>query len=110
MNPKNYCTLEYAQKLVDAGIVLETDFVWFHFKGGWQIIKGDGSHLSNDCIPAPQFQDVWDELPEGSYLRKYRDEAGIIKTAASILDAQVDFVNDNLTNAAIALLIWVKEK
>jgi hypothetical protein len=28
LNPKNYCTREYAQKLVDAGIVLETDQVW----------------------------------------------------------------------------------
>jgi hypothetical protein len=30
MNPLNYASLEASKRLVEAGIVLETESVWFH--------------------------------------------------------------------------------
>jgi hypothetical protein len=80
MNPNNYASLEAAQRLVDAGIMLEkTDCVWIYarhipLKGAgrtWQLFDRrslmavEVTEQRPDCmIPAVQFAEVWRELPE----------------------------------------------
>lgn len=103
MNPENYCTQPYAQKLIDNGIVLDTDFYWTKksfFTEEWELgIDIEGFvHL-----PAPCFTEVWRELPENTWLRK--SEGNSVK----IMNADNSYYgyNENLANAAIDLLIFV---
>jgi L-lysine 2,3-aminomutase len=43
MNELNYASLEASKRLVEAGIVLETQSVWFHgTKGTWHLSEREG--------------------------------------------------------------------
>ena len=89
MNPLNYASLEASKRLIDAGIMLETDF--YHCPIGLK--DGDRENRASDnivyeireslgrfapglhnqyykrCIPAPSMAEVWRELPpQGCYL------------------------------------------
>lgn len=117
MNHKNYCTLEYAQKLVDAGIVLKTDAAWkWLSRDKIYLLCHKDTIVNHDYIPAPQFQDVWDELPDLLTINK-RIFARTMSTIDGIhyisYHSGNDWIStqksDNPTNAAIDLLLWVKE-
>ena len=68
MNPLNYATLEASKRLVDAGIVLETEKVHFQIGDVWflrdRMCAGSNLIPSKICIPAPSMAEVWRELPE----------------------------------------------
>jgi hypothetical protein len=116
MNPNNYCTLEMARRLVEAGIVLETDMQWAEVQDSygspaWELNESWGEY------PAPSMAEVWRELPRhqtflqrGEYFSICfladwkRDEENLYH-----LEYCSDlFYADNPTDAICELLIWVK--
>ena len=123
MNELNYASLEASKKLVDNGIILETDVAW-----AWidQNPKGTVAeeylrptlylkHFLPDtwftCIvPAPCFTEVWRELPEqndNEYLRVFKDEG---KTFCGYGEYADRWCHVNPTDALIDLLVWLKGK
>ena len=123
MNKDNYCSLEAAQKLVDAGIVLETDFVWRLGADGWKLLNKDWvtNMMSNtyESYPAPSFAEIWRELPDEIELE---DDGGSIalsvfksgKTtyAGYYLNKDEEVYEEkessNPADALAELLIWAK--
>ena len=61
MNLSNYSSLEASQRLVAAGIVLETEAYW-HCCNGFCELKSFKDGKIN--YPAPSMAEVWRELPE----------------------------------------------
>lgn len=60
-------SLEWAQKLVDAGIVLDTEFCWIQDVSGWHLISKYIKEVSTFCqnnnsIPAPLACELKDYL------------------------------------------------
>jgi hypothetical protein len=136
MNPQNYATLEASKRLVKAGIVLETDYVWcwivsIHPKDEWKLLLVDTDsyktfhyYRPERCIPAPCFCEAWRELPNfidrnGLYLQpnlvKLANEDEDYPERCSAFYAHLDdrpvpcvHQNNNPTDALIDLLIWVK--
>jgi hypothetical protein len=117
MNPNNYGTREACQRLVDAGIVLETDFCFDKASvipdkvREWP--KGvDEGHL--DFVPAPSMAEVWRELPEVLTIGGLICDPSIGKFECRSYasynwfhQSQVYFDNTNPTDALIDLLIWL---
>ena len=111
MNQDNYCSLEVAQRLVDAGIVLETE-CFYDLKSELHLNRGmTGKRLVREgCLPAPCFAELWRELPQSadnmlSTLRKfYGDNISLTFLFRRLFDIahNIDF--------AITLLIWVTEQ
>lgn len=72
MNQENYCSLNVAQKLVDAGIVLETDAVWVKWysrdypSGEWRLMYRDlvQEEELSELLSVPSFAEIWRELPD----------------------------------------------
>jgi hypothetical protein len=63
-NPLNYASLEASKRLVEAGIVLETDFYHCFWEPDQEwILIANGEQLEDD-IPAPTLAEVWRELPK----------------------------------------------
>jgi hypothetical protein len=117
MNKNNYCTLEAAQRLVDAGIVLETEAIWVKWYFGsstvydrdpyeWRLMYKGLSESDCGSIPAPSMAEVWRELPAGTTLYRGNDlsEAFIYPPFRS----KISKIDANPTDALIDLLIWVK--
>jgi len=101
MNPLNYATLEASKRLVDAGIVLETDCVWDEF---WRIELKYARQEKK--TPAPSMAEVWRELPSmdlGVY--KIDDRISIY---SGFGEGYTE--NTNPTDALIDLLIWVRKE
>ena len=73
MNPNNYASLEASRRLIEAGIVLETDFYHYvpypkQYPDKSEIIsKKDISPLKPiqgvEFYPAPSMAEAWRELP-----------------------------------------------
>ena len=108
MNQSNYVSQPVAQKLVGAGIVLETDFVWRLGADGWKLLNKDWvtNMMSNtyESYPAPCFAEIWRELPSGTRVIN-RD----IQTQVYINYADKDDIfNTNPADAIAEFLIWVK--
>ncbi len=110
MNEQNYGSREACQRLVDAGIVLETETYWTKDDGDLKI--SHFSYISIDrrfAIPAPSPAEVWREL-WGSitgYLRiGYFGDSTFIEVPFT----GPEYQNTNLTDALIDLLIWVKRR
>jgi hypothetical protein len=115
MNPNNYCTLEAAKRLVEAGIVIDTDFYHVkHLSGGyWQQSIRSKNELLNipienvaEVLPAPSMAEVWRELPDSVQL--FKDP--IIKQTVARLFNSSTFAGTNTTDALIELLIWVRRE
>jgi hypothetical protein len=115
MNPNNYCTLKAAQRLAAAGIVMETEAVWYR--------RWDRSDLIELCLrsqkplyviyPAPCFAEVWRELPEDNgklivlieqWLSETKEDWFHCDPELCVLEAVRDI------NLLVSLLIWVREK
>ena len=63
MNTQNFASLEACKRLLDAGIVLETDCYW-HFndwKYEWQLKYRDYFIENWGLVPAPSMAEVWRE-------------------------------------------------
>ena len=106
MNPDNYGTLEPCQRLVAAGIVLETDYVWvMRFHGElWELIPKPETPFRYQ-VPAPSMAEVWKELPDGiTFVRNKRHGDG------AWCQYSKPFISTNPTDAMIDLLIWLAEK
>ncbi len=118
MNPLNYCTREAAQRLVDAGIVLETDFYYCKTHKGWKLHPKQKAKKYNwlAVIPAPSPAEVWRELPDSFgasttlIIEKHDNEqiAGYFDWDTE--DFNAFFRNTNLTDALVDLLIWVRKE
>ena len=119
MNEQNYGSREACQRLVEAGIVLETDASryestlpepakWMLKNSGWK----DGSK-----VPASSMAEAWRELPEKKTIQGMLCSLMIYKrlgcTCASYWwheEEVVSFFNTTPTDALIDLLIWVKKE
>jgi hypothetical protein len=123
MNELNYASLEASKKLVENGIMLETDAVWvkWYFDGSilsdrnpyeWRLQYKALTQTDFESIPAPCFTEVWRELPESitkggtiQYLEMGKTGS---KTYAAYDFADEYVLFDNPTDALAELLIWVK--
>lgn len=125
MNPLNYASLEASQRLVNAGMVLETEAWWSQVPrdntdGGstetvweWKLCNSPTVDPKRS-VPAPSMSEIWRELPE--YIDEY--ELRIVKSndmlLASYMKGRVITLygcrNTNPTDALIDLLIWVTEQ
>jgi hypothetical protein len=121
MNKDNYVTLPVAQRLVAAGIVLETEAVWspiFDFDltapglpvpiKDWELIQKDqitGSIWAAKSAPAPSMSELWRELPEGTITLNGIDR----ELYCSCQGSQI-LHNATPCDALAELLIWVKEQ
>ena len=112
MNTQNYASLEASKRLHDAGIVLETDFVWRLGADGWKLLTKDWVRdmMSNtyESLPAPSMVEVWRELPDNVDLGRNKG----INYAGLELESggYKEFENINPADALAELLIWVKEQ
>jgi hypothetical protein len=111
MNKDNYVTLPVAQRLVAAGIVLETEQYWYISPLGsvWRIRLGDEltstMKLPQFSIPAPSMSELWRELPEGTITLNGIDR----ELYCSCQGSQI-LHNATPCDALAELLIWVKEQ
>jgi hypothetical protein len=103
MNPNNYGTQPACQRLLDAGIVLETDAWWIlGFDGKYSLV-----HCATDVmravvkdrpgsVPAPSMAEVW---------REYRKHVPDYQNRGKLWNALRE---EKVVDALIDLLIWVK--
>jgi hypothetical protein len=130
MNLLNNATLEASKRLVEKGIVLETDCyhisVCQTIEGDWQwtvIERTDLSVMANfDKIPAPCMADVWRELPDlfkpdnesSGFLTMQKvgafTEVGYERIIHGQSKVIKSFENTNPTDALIELRIWLEEQ
>ena len=120
MNEQNYGSLEACKRLAEAGIVIETDFVWVPFSdgGGWDIVFRPWAKSPE--IPAPSMAEVWRELPRYIKVKGYHYEKLLTAepdgfTCAHYSDLQRNYTifrgdSQNPTDALIDLLIWVRKQ
>jgi hypothetical protein len=112
MNPNNYGTLEACQRLVDAGIVLETDCWWQWSKEyGWRIYPAINPEVCEEIkyLPAPSMVEVWRELLSNNNvcLSGQQDGETTVWTYSGWKQTSPDISNINPTDALIDLLIWL---
>lgn len=121
MNEQNYASLDASKRLIDAGIVLDTEAMWI------QALDGSGAilvHCSTDLmravaldrdgsIPAPSMAEVWNELPEiynGKYIHLEKDDGWTFVSYEVNNDPNVVKRSANPTDALIDLLIWARRE
>ena len=128
MNPNNYASLEASKRLVEAGIVLETEAIWRknrdrRVEPGYYLTRKALYHRKTD-IPAPSMAEVWRELPKlivygGLVLEKVlcqRDDSDdnfasyCWEPTSGYCEAKALYKNTNPTDALIDLLIWVRKE
>ena len=116
MNEANYASLEASKRLVEAGIVLETDALWvkWYFDTStntnyspyeWRLMHKGLTQDDLESIPAPSMAEVWRELPEGTYLHK-----NTFDTEAAFGVKEYSIRDESPTDALIDLLIWVRKE
>jgi len=117
MNPQNYASLEASKRLIEAGIVLETDFYWVYCKKSKAAVPilvswNDPSWLRKSA----HFRKSYPALSMGEAFMELPCEAVVYKGAeeyfAYLLTSQreVTFNNTNPIDALIDLLIWVRSE
>jgi len=110
MNTQNYASLEASKRLHDAGIELETDFVWRLGADGWKLLTKDWVRdmMSNtyESLPAPSMAEVWRELPDSTCVNKDGDHTKCWIDSKTSLKV---FQSTNPTDALIDLLIFVRK-
>lgn len=113
MNEQNYASLEASQRLVDAGIVLETETVWFFSTTGWELVQRYAQHpVNRHYCPAPSMAEAWRELPErvNNMTLKVRKSGDNTEVCYDSHGPYVLKVNTNFADALIDLLIWVRKE
>jgi hypothetical protein len=111
MNQLNHASLGASQRLVAAGIVLETEQKWRIADDGTACLVNSKDYegtvwFSFKLIPAPSMAEVWRELPENTKLLKGVMD-GTDWTVASTTNYGTA-VYENPCDALADLLIWVK--
>ena len=107
MNTQNFASLEASMRLVEAGIVLETEKVWFFSTTGWELVDRYDKHKVNKhYLPAPSMAEVWRELPDSTCINKDGDYTKCWVDSNMSLKV---FQNENPTDALIDLLIFVRK-
>ncbi len=103
MNLNNYASPEASKRLADAGIVLETEAVWYKFPDtDWKLGRiGYEIDKYSIHIPAPSMAEVWRELPTGTRMIKGNDTYEVWLTEKPLASC----INVNPTDALIDLLI-----
>ena len=104
MNNLNHASFKASKKLHDAGIILETDFI---YNSDGKLLYSPLVERRDGDIPAPSMIEVWRELPDGTELSK---NGLVYASIESDEGFYKEFVSDNPTDALIDLLIWVKEQ
>jgi hypothetical protein len=130
MNQENYCSLNVAKRLIDTGIVLETDYYWATYsESTLQSIRDAGKvyprpylvtkesihekhRTGHGYYPAPCFTEVWRELPFQSYIKKLDDGSTLVWICDDDADGKYIesnmIANSNPADALAELLIWAK--
>ncbi len=103
MNNLN-ASLEASKKLHDAGIILETDFI---YNSDGKLLYSPLVERRDGDIPAPSMEEVWRELPEWTECKKQAVET---KCVVMTKDNIKVFFSENPTDALIDLLIWVRKE
>ena len=124
MNPLNYASLEASKRLVEAGIVMETEHYWMHY-----IKESYLTHFHCEKTeypffktPAPSMAEAWRELPEtikenDTVFWKALSACQVCGDYCSYTSYQNSFegvligsqnYNANPTDALIDLLVWIK--
>ena len=111
MNTQNYASLEASKRLHDAGIELETDFVWRLGADGWKLLTKDWVRdmMSNtyESLPAPSIAEVLKELPNNTAFLKNKIYYASTGGKDSVYK---EFISTNPTDALIDLLIWTRKE
>jgi len=111
MNKGNCCSLEISQKLVDAGIVLDTDAYWIRVANS-PLMLCDSKYGADEYYPAPSMAELWRELPEsigkGRAIQYMEMGKAHGKTYAAYDFADDYVLFDNPADALAELLIWVR--
>lgn len=104
MNELNYASLEVSKKLVEAGIILDTDTVWRLDKinNGYFLTNCNPMSITTDT-PAASMVEVWRELPNRA-ICNHDAYSGI--TGCWTRDSPF-IQNTNPANALAELLIWL---
>ena len=118
MNTQNYASLEACQRLVDAGIVLETETVWRKARLGHRYLTRKALYHRTTDILAPSMVEVWRELPadvevDGEKYNLCAHKIGGVNCAEYVSDLPETIgsaYGANMADNLIDLLIWVKEK
>jgi hypothetical protein len=111
MNEANYASLEASKRLVEAGIVLETDAVWVKWysdnypHGEYRLVYKALVQIEefNEQYPAPSMAEVWRELPDVMAMNHRNGE-----TECWLETGSDSFASTNPTDALIDLLIFIK--
>lgn len=119
MKEPNYCSLEVSQRLVDAGIKINTENHWCHWDNGEWTLGNGIMETPREFIPAPTFAEIWIELPEDishdamvCSLMLWKFNHGKFTEIGYWWHTQIikSVLNENPADAAAELLIWVKEE
>ena len=107
MNTQNVGSFEACKRLVEAGIVLETDFYWARDSNGWYLrTYGTYEREVLESIPAPSMTEVLEELPNNTAFLKNK----VYYASVGGSDNEYkEFVGANPTDALINLLIFVRK-
>ena len=109
MNELNVASLQASKKLVEAGIVLETDAVWARDEIGWYL-RSSFENTEREVLksyPAPSMAEVWRELPEGTECIKQATETKCITMSKDNIKV---FFSKNPADALIELRIWLEKE
>ena len=108
MNTQNVGNFEACKRLVEAGIVLETDFYWARDSNGWYLrtyVTYEREVL--ESIPAPSMTEVLKELPNNTAFLKNKIYYASTGGKDSVYK---EFISTNPTDALIDLLIWTRKE
>jgi hypothetical protein len=116
MNKDNYCSLEMSKKLVDAGIMLETDVYWIRIANSPMMLSSL-IYCVDEKYPAPSMAELWREFPETldvvdvmkphSYIRMTKFQGETVTGYGCQLDVGKRI---NPSDSLADLLIWVKKE
>src|SRR3989304_828965 len=108
MNQDNYGSLGACQRLVEAGIEINTEFHYCQKSDNEpiQLIYHADSYVYQVFIPAPSMAEVWRELPAGV---RMIHRGGNVQVYPEY-DSEHMSYGANPTDALIDLLIWLKEQ
>ena len=128
MNEQNYASLEASKRLVEAGIVIPSEFCWFLdvcSATGWSLNRCFEKLPGPDCYFAPSMAEAWRELPMlfGTVrpvlscrpiyrptIEKYNDSSISFYQWKDIIKDDFYSENTNPVDALIDLLIWVEKE
>jgi hypothetical protein len=120
MNELNYGSKEVCEKLVKAGIVMETEVFWIPYEypdhREWRLYSR-GCIPHREEIPAPSMAEMWRELPEHVQLGDMFYDLFLLKTNETTFasygyeeQTEVEVHSINPADALIDLRIWLEEQ